>query len=405
MKTLEADFKIITPLFMSGANQAIAELRPPSIKGVIRFWWRALAYSRFEGDLIKLAKREAELFGSTERVASIIVRVTTHLRTATTQKDKVHQSFRTAAGARYLGYGLMTSFGAEAGTLQRPCINSGQIFYVTFISKDEIPQEFIDAVKLTGLLGGLGSRSRKGFGSLTLNSLTLDNKSIWTNSVNADAYQEALNSLLEDISNFKEEPSFSAFSQLTRIDYLRQGNDPIQLLDFFGRQMQRYRSWGHDFGRGNKVNGDDSEQNFKPDHQWYERLDGYRESDFHPQRVIFGLPHNYSQNPDDNVTGAGHDRRASPLLVHVHEYTPGSYGLLSLVLHSKFLPDVEKSKNGKTIIEKEKIKTGIKEVPQKIKWAIIDQFLDGYVGHRDRKTLTPYFPNKITWFRGVNHDQ
>jgi CRISPR-associated protein Cmr1 len=106
----------------------------------------------------------------------------------------------------------------------------------------------------------------------------LDNKSIWVKPVDDTTYKKALGVLLNGMSEMTKKPPFSAFSQLTRIDCLQQGNDPIRLLNIFGRQMQRYRSWGH---RG-RVNGEDSEQNFKPDHQWYKRLDGYRESDFHP---------------------------------------------------------------------------------------------------------------------------
>lgn len=199
MKTLEADFKIVTPLFMSGADQDNAELRPPSIKGVIRFWWRALAYSRFNGDLSKLAEREEALFGSTGQVASVIIRVSTPSKCAITKKDTVHQNFKMAAGARYLGYGLMDAFdgkNTEAGKLQRPCINHNQQFTVTFISKNDIPEEFINAVKLAGLLGGLGSRSRKGFGSLVLEKLTLDKENIWAKPQDNINYKKKLSRLV-----------------------------------------------------------------------------------------------------------------------------------------------------------------------------------------------------------------
>lgn len=117
MKTLEADFRIVTPLFMSGADQAIAELRPPSIKGVIRFWWRTLTYSRFNEDLSQLAEQESELFGSTEQAASIIIRISSQSKTATTQKNATHQSFKALTGARYLGYGLMDAFGKAMPSL------------------------------------------------------------------------------------------------------------------------------------------------------------------------------------------------------------------------------------------------------------------------------------------------
>jgi len=393
MRTLKATFKIVTPLFMSGSDQTIAELRPPSLKGVIRFWWRALAYSRLDGNVEELSRQEAALFGSTEQVSSILIRISTTRKQAMTEVETVHPILKNLPGARYLGYGLMDAFdgtNTTAGKLQRPCISHGQTFEVKFISKSEIPEDLINAVKLSGLLGGMGSRARKGFGSLALNALFLEEEPIWTNPSSLTAYKDALSDLLGGMGNMTEEPVFSAFSQLTRIDYLLSGNDPTQLLDDFGRQMQRYRSWGHN----NKVNYEASEQNFQEDHDWYRRIGRYRQTDFHPERIIFGLPHNYSKYDNDNITGVTHDRRASPLLVHVHEFSPNQYGLISIVLRSEFLP------------AEERINAGNRDVTQNIDWEILDNFLDGVIGKKGEKTLTPYFPNKQTWFGGrINHDQ
>jgi len=43
METLTVTLKTVTPLFLGGARQnEHAELRPPSIKGALRFWYRAI---------------------------------------------------------------------------------------------------------------------------------------------------------------------------------------------------------------------------------------------------------------------------------------------------------------------------------------------------------------------------
>lgn len=60
MDTLRFTLKTITPLFMHGPDGESAELRPPSFKGVIRYWWRALKVL----PLSKLQTQEAKLFGS-----------------------------------------------------------------------------------------------------------------------------------------------------------------------------------------------------------------------------------------------------------------------------------------------------------------------------------------------------
>ncbi|SHO81241.1 CRISPR-associated RAMP Cmr1 [hydrothermal vent metagenome] len=42
MEKIVFECETITPIFMYGADATIPELRPASIKGVMRFWWRAI---------------------------------------------------------------------------------------------------------------------------------------------------------------------------------------------------------------------------------------------------------------------------------------------------------------------------------------------------------------------------
>lgn len=68
---LRVEFQIITPLVLSGADQGGAELRLPSVKGMLRYWYRALdpEYNK----KIKIGKSgkeegptwESHLFGGT----------------------------------------------------------------------------------------------------------------------------------------------------------------------------------------------------------------------------------------------------------------------------------------------------------------------------------------------------
>ena len=61
----------------------------------------------------------------------------------------------------------------------------------------------------------------------------------------------------------------------------------------------------------------------------------------YPDRVAFGLPHNYGPSKADHVEPAadGLDRRASPLFIHIHQWDKNSiaYGVLTF-LPSRFLP-------------------------------------------------------------------
>lgn len=82
---LTANYRVVTPMFLSGADQTAAELRLPSFKGALRFWWRALAPAR---DVQQLRDVEDFLFGSTRAGASRVRMrlVQTEIRTKRAQK-------------------------------------------------------------------------------------------------------------------------------------------------------------------------------------------------------------------------------------------------------------------------------------------------------------------------------
>ncbi len=70
MKKLEFRLQVITLLFLlSGANQEMAELRPPSIRGALRFWCRAMMGGGVGGDWGKVKQLEDDVFGSTEQAS------------------------------------------------------------------------------------------------------------------------------------------------------------------------------------------------------------------------------------------------------------------------------------------------------------------------------------------------
>ncbi|MET1125027.1 MAG: type III-B CRISPR module RAMP protein Cmr1, partial [Archaeoglobaceae archaeon] len=73
----EARFKLeaITPIFMRGADQTKAEIRAASIKGLMRWWFRALAGNYFGNDIDGLRRAEEYIFGSTNRRSRVVVEV------------------------------------------------------------------------------------------------------------------------------------------------------------------------------------------------------------------------------------------------------------------------------------------------------------------------------------------
>ena len=154
------------------------------------------------------------------------------------------------------------------------------------------------------------------------------------------------------------------------------GESALRLLDRIGREMVRYRSWGN---KGKVLGGIPREPNFQADHDLMRVKPVPAElRNLHPQRIAFGLPHNYGQKPQDQVEPADSklDRRASPLFVHIHQ-AEGSppIGVLTF-LPSMFLPET-----------RDAISVGGKQVALQTKdfWKPVMNFLDRLLSPSGRK--------------------
>jgi len=352
---IEASYRLTTPLFGGGADPKIAELRLPSFKGVLRFWWRALAWSRCAGDLARIQNEEQQLFGSTRTgQALVLMRLGSQKPLDTLEADDrltVARGDRQVVGmgVRYLGYGLMRPYGADAGVLSRGCVLAPLEFTVQLRATGltpELQKTLVQALIAVGTLGGMGSRSRRGYGSLVIRSLTVDGESPRLGSGgqpwSAPGDVTELASTIAELqrqANRSGLPKYTALSSGARHVVLTANDcrEPLHLLDRVGREMVRERSWGRD----RKILRDvPSERNFISDHHLMDtRITHERERRNHPERIAYGLPHNYGSAPLKQVGPAGQlDRRASPLFIHIHQCGSMPVAVVSF-LPAVFLPD------------------------------------------------------------------
>lgn len=392
---LEATYKVVTPLFCAGAHSDRAELRLSSFKGVLRFWWRALAWPRCGGDLRAIKRREDALFGSAQTGQSrVLMRLVADGKPATVSKEEVltvaaGNKTVVGEGARYLGYGVMEAFSSaksnkRAGELKRACLRAPFEFAVEIRTR-HLDREGLDsltnALIAVGTLGGLGAKSRKGYGSLALRSLRVDGNGAWTAPGTVDDLRGAIAGLYPQDTPVGL-PGFSALCEETRHVLLSSGERlPLELLDLVGRELVRFRSWG----RGEKIlgGGVDSEKRFKDDHDLMKAPAGQRQS--HPRRIAFGLPHNYGKPADQQVGPHDNrlDRRASPLFIHIHECGTKPVAVLSF-LPARFLPV---DKYGKSYISVGGTK--IEQKPEEELYQLIRDFLDRLLdANRRREPFT-----------------
>ncbi|MFO7901714.1 MAG: type III-B CRISPR module RAMP protein Cmr1 [Planctomycetota bacterium] len=74
LNAMSVELETITPLWMGGAAYQ-PELRPPSFRGVLRYWLRALLGGMLGEDLGSLRAAEAAVLGDTQRASPLVVRI------------------------------------------------------------------------------------------------------------------------------------------------------------------------------------------------------------------------------------------------------------------------------------------------------------------------------------------
>ncbi len=385
---IKATYRIVTPMFIGDAEQKASGISPQSVKGALRFWWRALMWGkirtneRFNTDnlaLKELHKQEAELFGSTpDEKTQIGGQGRFSLRVDFTQEPKtIRVNDIQGAGLSYfLGIGL-----SREST--RCALAAGQTFQVnlTYFDLKDHQANLIKALMLFGLVGGLGSRARKGWGSVTLESLTVGSEAIdIPHDINA--YQAWLKTLINE-QTLSQLPRFTAFSTKTRIDISCAAKSPTtaqSLLNEVGENQQLYRS----YGQKGKVNGKSAEQNFSEDHDLVEKvIRTYRtvQPSAIPKRAIFGLPHNYyfsstKGKADLAPAEPNRSRRASPLIIHAHQFSDKSVAIVQILMPAVFLPENTSLEYSMGKREQDKIQVTFRE--SLLDWKDITNYLNRF---------------------------
>jgi len=332
MEEITFRLRTVTPLFMSGADQNEAELRPPSIKGTLRFWYRAMVGE--EG-----LQKEKEIFGSTETgQGSFLIRIAKPPSIKNDRKE-------VGQGIGYMGYGPVGR-NLRKVVFQRSYIDANESFEVLIALRNSAYKE--DILKSFWLLvnfGGLGARSRRGFGSIQVEEVSGDTQGISfigdvkTASDQAIYLNNGLKVIFDEIKPSAQPiPKYSAFSRETKIWVYEINKTGWQSsMENVGQKFQRYRS--------NRVS---SGQNM-PFPNDYKTVHDYMDEGTIsrcPERAIFGLPHNYFSSRrrrnkekifQSSFTGERHERRASPLIFHFFELKEGMVGTIITYLKSAFL--------------------------------------------------------------------
>lgn len=376
MQKIFANLIITTPIFLGGAdNQSTAELRPTSIKGALRFWFRAINYGKYQ-DYKKVKKAEDEIFGSTSSQSEFFLKLNSDDVKVEDDATKIKRLFA-APEIGYLGYGLYQDTRRQQS--YRPYLIPEQTFTIELLLKPRIEdplvsENLIKAIKALGLFGGLGSRNRRGFGSITLDSIFINDKECYTAPNSREELKKAFEDFYSSLELSKNIPEYTAFSKNNRTIILGEFNDYKDALKTVGAAMMYFR---RNCSKDTKI-----------------VIDALMGIDIrkHPERVVFGLPHNYfirdkGKVSINSIIGSEETRRASPLfikIISIKEDGNTKYTPVITVFPSEFLP-----KDGKISLNGEREK-GLKIRPKilepNVSFDLINKFMNTF---SDRLEVRP----------------
>jgi hypothetical protein len=172
MKTETLHLELITPCFCGGAEpEKHAEIRAPSIRGQLRWWFRTLGGFKSLAPM-PVRDQEAMIFGSTAgdegKAGKLLVRVMSpKAPSQTANAEDLHAGMNTP-----LGYALfpLRPFGNSDG--KRGYLKEGSSFHVFILwrGESELWEPVRALVAAWAHLGCLGFRGRRAFGATGLKS-------------------------------------------------------------------------------------------------------------------------------------------------------------------------------------------------------------------------------------------
>lgn len=358
-------YELITPLFGGGVKGGEVDedqpIRGTSIRGQLRFWWRATRGGRFDGNLKQMKQAEDEIWGTTGTGTKVSIAVTEcTLGRSHVARDR-GKEVNVGDPASPLGY------------VAFPLRDSGGKVYdnVSFTLRIDCPKTYRPDLKAAlwawETFGGIGARTRRGFGALhcTDVQLYIDQKKynaqnwIW-------AYPSAntKEAILEYLAELASENNFPRFVTHCSLDTNRTHTTPAQ-LDAYSTWLELINSL-----KNFRQNRNPNERNQPYSRSRWPEPDAIRDltgqslkSRGHDipvytppiykfPRAAFGLPiiFEFKDDDDQNPTnpdkdprktelkGDGYDRRASRLILRPLKCNDGRYVGLATILQGQTIP-------------------------------------------------------------------
>ena len=315
MEKIVFECESVTPIFMYGADGKTPELRPASIKGVMRFWWRAINGNK---DISILKKAESEIFGSIKNKVpgSISKKSKIFIRVKNDENNIV--KIEDIPKIPYLFY----PFYLENQQKEKSCFKHIEFKIIISSNDKKALKEAAYSFILLSIFGGLGSRNRRGGGNFMICNISKNEYKdfIIRNLNNIDTIYEKIKNYFYD--TYKITDITNKYSNISDLKYKISNKN--------------FNSWDQALK--------DIENKYK----------NFRKKRKILKNASFGLPIIFENKPQV-FTEPEFDRRASPLVIKILKIKDKYYWFV-FKFKGEFLP--KKTKIG---LSKDKIDQDIDE--------------------------------------------
>ncbi len=341
MERLEYEIEFITPAFIGGADPGeYAELRPASLVGLFRYWFRVIA-GAFVQESKNIFSLESELFGSQDKAGKVWVKVRGNVNSKldVCKRWQAERDRGIDWGKVYMGFGnifyidfskkrnrdrykmLLEACKKREGKKIidkgyfsiKPWLEHKQSAKLEIITPNYLKRKVEALLFITSQLGAVGSRSRRGWGSLyivpTYNKSSFSNWNYWSKEELKYAFKALGFDVPKDIEFYL-------------MDYKHQ--DPMVILEEVGRIFKKFR------------------EKFPPDYENVKNfIENGNEKEVEIKRAYFGLPlrFRFSKSNKEVEVNTNTGRFASPVRFKIIRLNKDYYTCLLIHMKNTSIPD------------------------------------------------------------------
>jgi CRISPR-associated protein Cmr1 len=345
-------YRLVTPLFGGGVmpreNDPSKLIRETSIRGQLRFWWRAM---RASGTIEEMKAREDEIFGGggeNARQSKLLVKV--RITNVGNEKEIFRQEGKRTkaidewAKIAYAAFALQPS--REEQRVMPKKVRENVEFEMELSFPEDLRSEVEAALWAWETFGGIGGRTRRGFGAIELLQIEENGKQ---RSVKKYRKETAEDRIREDLRKHLL-PNKACHAELLHLPRLpkepvfriRAAKDVKEAWEVAVEKLRSFRQFRRDKKTGKESPYGKSKW---PEPDEIRRLSGNLQTSIVRKfpRAVFGLPiiFHFPQEkraiPNATLKPKEFDRLASPLILRPIACEDGAVAM-ALILETPRLP-------------------------------------------------------------------